>query len=403
MRDLLSSDNEQLIIYEPFSERLIKNQINFNNLNTVFPKNSVVNLCTKITEAVRKINLPYLADDFYSNLLDSSGSYIYYSIENKVYLYNYYSEKIVEIYTTPTTITSIKHNKMADMLILGTISGAIHKVNVHKNTTNEFGLTNEPNSTINTVKKHKHMYNFSEHLQSNLNLVIDFYNQSNYMPSFQNIFNSHRSRIGALINWKHCVITGSRDRRSKIIDLRTNSTVQILSTHTQEICGLALDKDMLVTGGNDNKTCVFDLRNLSSPLYYFTDHVAAVKALAIKNNVLYSGGGSADKTIKKYNLNNKKNQLEASVCFDSQITNLYITKYLNNTRLISTFGYSDDDIKLINTDGSKFKLLKKYVGHRNRVIHFAVNDNQEYFATGSGDKTIRIWKISDDMLDLRIR
>ena len=52
--------------------------------------------------------------------------------------------------------------------------------------------------------------------------------------------------------------------------------------HKQEICGLkwSFDDQQLASGGNDNKLLVWCARSSSQPLAKFTQHQAAVKAIA---------------------------------------------------------------------------------------------------------------------------
>lgn len=105
--------------------------------------------------------------------------------------------------------------------------------------------------------------------------------------------------------------------------------------HKQEVCGLRWNTDagqpaaLLASGGNDNKVCIWDLRGnkrpgvrsnpttapssgasgaedaSDTPVFKFHEHTAAVKALAWDphiSGVLASGGGTADKHIRFWNV-----------------------------------------------------------------------------------------------------
>lgn len=113
--------------------------------------------------------------------------------------------------------------------------------------------------------------------------------------------------------------------------------------HKQEVCGLRWNGDsnyqtaLLASGGNDNKVCIWDLRGSKRPglngpalggtgpsvggagssvngeegndvpLWKFHEHTAAVKALAWDphvSGVLATGGGTADKHIRFWNVLN---------------------------------------------------------------------------------------------------
>ena len=79
----------------------------------------------------------------------------------------------------------------------------------------------------------------------------------------------------------------------------------IFPNQLQEVCGLrwSHDNQLLASGGNDNKVFIWSSSS-SQPVHKFSDHVAAVKALAWSpqyHNLLVSGGGTADKTIRFWN------------------------------------------------------------------------------------------------------
>lgn len=75
--------------------------------------------------------------------------------------------------------------------------------------------------------------------------------------------------------------------------------------HRSEVCGLKWSPDnrQLASGGNDNQLCIWDLSS-ASPLMKFTEHSAAVKAIAWsphQHGLLASGGGTADRCIRFWN------------------------------------------------------------------------------------------------------
>ena len=92
--------------------------------------------------------------------------------------------------------------------------------------------------------------------------------------------------------------------------------------HRQEICGLKWSPDgqLLASGGNDNKLIVWNKGERTTPFQMYSDHVAAVKAIAwsphqvfsffiylklvtknVQHGLLTSGGGTADRCIKFWN------------------------------------------------------------------------------------------------------
>lgn len=311
-------------------------------------KSKILYTPTVINTPMRMIECTSISDDFYSNLIDWSGHYIYYSVENTIYGYNFYTETCQKIFHSPSyNVTSVKCHLQNSVLCIGTSSGLLYLVD------------------IGTGRSSRHLH--------------------------------HKSRIGVLELYNSNIITGSRDRKSKVIDLRIKMPVACLGSHFQEVCGLSLNSDssFLASGGNDNKVFVFDMRESCMPFATLGAHHAAVKALSWcpnSSNQLITGGGTADKTIKHWDLS-KTTPLVRSYDFESQICNL---KWLRNNKILSTFGYSNDDIKLLH----HFKPEKCYRGHKNRVIHFSVDESERFFVSGSSDSTIRFWSIDSPQSDV---
>jgi cell division cycle 20-like protein 1 (cofactor of APC complex) len=155
---------------------------------------------------------------------------------------------------------------------------------------------------------------------------------------------------------------------------------------------------MLASGGNDNKMFVYDNRTLRSPLKKYSQHKAAIKALSWSQNsssLLISGGGTADKTVRMWDIsliNNESEEKEPSlirsVDYGSQVCNLYWTR---ENEIISTHGYSQNDTRI--SKASSLKVESLFYGHKNRVIHFAVSQDEKYFVSGSSDSALNFWKI----------
>ena len=69
-----------------------------------------------------------------------------------------------------------------------------------------------------------------------------------------------------------------------------------------QVCGLKWSSDysQLASGGNDNKLMVWDPKTSFTHPQVYSDHVAAVKALAWsphQRGLLASGGGTADRWV----------------------------------------------------------------------------------------------------------
>ncbi|KAI5149945.1 cell division cycle 20-like protein 1, cofactor of APC complex [Enteropsectra breve] len=306
-----------------------------------------------IDQPLRQLEVKNMADDFYSNLIDWAGNKTYYAVDRSVFYYDFHADSVSKLYESNTDqITAVKYNKWCNTLVMGTSTGFIKYLDLE------------------TEKVAEYPY--------------------------------HRSRIGVMETYTNQIISGSRDRKIKIIDIRAKNIANRFYSHTQEVCGLALNCEWryLASGGNDNKVYVHDLREPYVPYAKYSEHTAAVKALSWsqqKSSHLVTGGGTADKTIRHWDVFAAAPLLGAYT-FEGQVCNLH---WLKNNSIISTFGYTNDDIKLLKN----FKTVKRFVGHKNRVIHFAVEETENYFVSGSGDSTMKFWEIGDASVndDIRMR
>ena len=161
--------------------------------------------------------------------------------------------------------------------------------------------------------------------------------------------------------------------------------------HKQEVCGLkwSFDGEQLASGGNDNKLFIWGMQN-SAPIAKFSDHQAAVKAIAWsphQHGLLASGGGTADRCIKFWNTLT----FECSMSLDtgSQVCNLMFSK--NGNELVSTHGYSLNQI--IVWKYPQMAKVATLTGHTYRVLYLSMSPDGESIVTGAGDETLRFWNV----------
>lgn len=203
----------------------------------------------------------------------------------------------------------------------------------------------------------------------------------------------HYGRVGTLAWTGSTLASGSRDRKISILDVRSPGCSVRLSAHKQEVCGLKWSFDepsFLASGGNDNQLHVVDSRNPTTPVHRFSDHTAAVKAIAWsphQHGLLASGGGTADRCIRFWNTLSGSNLN----CVDtgSQVCNLAWSQNCNE--IVSTHGYSLNQIVVW-----RYPSLSKVVtltGHTYRVLYLAVSPDGSTIVTGAGDETLRFWQV----------
>mmetsp|Transcript_12295 Transcript_12295/g.44836 ORF Transcript_12295/g.44836 Transcript_12295/m.44836 type:complete len:464 (+) Transcript_12295:200-1591(+) len=202
----------------------------------------------------------------------------------------------------------------------------------------------------------------------------------------------HKTRVGTLAWASSTLSSGSRDRSILQRDIRApeDSILQLLG-HKSEVCGLkwSYDDRELASGGNDNNLFIWN-NTSTSPVLRFSDHTAAVKAIAWsphQHGLLASGGGTADRCIRFWNTATNS----ALQCVDtgSQVCNLVWSKNVNE--LVSTHGYSQNQI-IVWRYPSMTKLAT-LTGHTLRVLYLAISPDGQTIVTGAGDETLRFWNV----------
>ncbi|GEQ70071.1 hypothetical protein JCM33374_g3747 [Metschnikowia sp. JCM 33374] len=202
----------------------------------------------------------------------------------------------------------------------------------------------------------------------------------------------HKLRVSSLAWNEHILSSGSRDRTIYNRDVRVQSHyINSFDSHKQEVCGLSwnVEENKLASGGNDNNLFVWDGLN-PKPLHSFTEHNAAVKAIAWsphQRGILASGGGTADKTIKVWNTltGNRVNNVETG----SQVCNLIWSK--NSNEIVSTHGFSRNQI--IVWKYPSMQQVAQLTGHTYRVLYLSLSPDGETIVTGAGDETLRFWNV----------
>lgn len=199
--------------------------------------------------------------------------------------------------------------------------------------------------------------------------------------------------------WKSNILsTAGRDHFIYHHDVRSpNDHFEKLVGHTQEVCGLKWNTEgtMLASGGNDNNLLVWDHHG-NKLLHRFTDHIAAVKAIAWnphRRGVLVSGGGTADKSIKFWNTMN--GTLTTSHDTGSQVCNIVWSKRTND--IISSHGYANNTLissnQVIVWKPDKMRRVATLSGHTSRVLYMAMSNDGTTVVTGAGDETLRFWDL----------
>ena len=197
-----------------------------------------------------------------------------------------------------------------------------------------------------------------------------------------------------------CVNSGSRDALVLQHDARARQhRTATLVGHQQEVCGLSWSADgaTLASGGNENYLCLWDAARSGqaqpgecAPRAIMRQHQAAVKALSwcpMHRNLLASGGGTADRSIKFWNAHT--GAMLHSVDTGSQVCALLWSRH--HKEIVSSHGFSQNQLCLWRYP-SMTKLCE-LTGHTARVLHLAQSPDGETVVSAAADETLRFWSI----------
>ena len=141
------------------------------------------------------------------------------------------------------------------------------------------------------------------------------------------------------------------------------------------------------------------------PKFMLMQHKAAVKALAwcpLETNLLASGGGTKDKSIKFWNTDTGTELCGLKT--SAQICSLIWSK--NSKEIVSSHGYEKNELfvwkYMPNKSDSPIVKTAELCGHESRVLHLALSPNGTTVARTAPDETLRFWKVfqSDEEMSM---
>lgn len=208
----------------------------------------------------------------------------------------------------------------------------------------------------------------------------------------------HTSRVSSMSWNSYLLSSGCRTGAIFHHDVRiAQHHVASMLGHSQEVCGLKWNpkKNYLASGGNDNVVNVWSSQlsgtnntDKISPVYTFTDHQAAVKAIdwcPWKANLLATGGGTNDRTIKIWNTNNGKNLY--SIPTRSQVSSILWSK--DYKELISSHGFTNNELIIWKYPG--ITKVAELTGHTQRILGMSMSPDGSTVVSLGADETLRFW------------
>lgn len=125
-----------------------------------------------------------------------------------------------------------------------------------------------------------------------------------------------------------------------------------------------------------------------TPLVNFQEHQAAIRALAFSPtspNIIVTGGGTSDKTIKMWDINS--GDTIYSIDTGSQVCNLFWNEEYNE--IFSTHGFSQNHLALWR--GFDLSSIAQFYEHKQRVLYMTPSPDGTKVATAAPNDGIQIW------------
>ncbi|PPD68001.1 hypothetical protein GOBAR_AA39061 [Gossypium barbadense] len=209
----------------------------------------------------------------------------------------------------------------------------------------------------------------------------------------------HSGRIASTAWNGHILTSGSRDKSIINHDIRArNHLASCIKKHSDEVCGLkwSNEGDRLASGGSEKQLYIWEASKMSSSkfLHRFTDHCAAVKALAwcpYQHNVLASGGGWNDRCIRIWNT--QKGICIHSIETKAQISGLEWNRH--HREILSSHGYStgEDQNKLCLWKYPSMTKVGEFGNHEPRIINLCQSPDGVTVVSAVADETLRFWDV----------
>lgn len=165
----------------------------------------------------------------------------------------------------------------------------------------------------------------------------------------------------------------------------------LLSGHSAPVTAIAFSPDgqTLASGSADKTVKIWNLETGKSHLTFF-GHAGTIELLAFSPNEKLLASSSNDNIIKLWDLETG-NLLQT---LSGHTDKIQILVFSADEKMLAS-GSRDRTIKLWNSQG---ELLQTLTGHTGEIISFAFSPDGKIIASGSKDNTVKLWDVPSGKL-----
>ncbi|KAH9115565.1 hypothetical protein AeMF1_010380 [Aphanomyces euteiches] len=196
------------------------------------------------------------------------------------------------------------------------------------------------------------------------------------------------------------IVAATNSEQIRVMHRETLSC-ELLSGHTDIVMAVAVSPNgkWLVSASKDGTARVWDIATFAC-VAVGSGHTESLGAVAVSQKLSsYSAGGgaffvtgSADKTIKLWNLDGSSDTLTAKATAKAHDKDVNALAVAPNDRFIAS-GSQDKLIKIWNS--STLSLVGTCRGHKRGIWAVEFSPVDQCLASASSDKTIKLWSVKD--------
>ncbi|GBF52481.1 high-affnity carbon uptake protein Hat/HatR [Microcystis sp. 0824] len=214
------------------------------------------------------------------------------------------------------------------------------------------------------------------------------------ISEIDDIFPRHRHKRINSVAFSPCqgfLVSGGDDQTVRIWSLETKELISTLTGHQDKVTAVAVhpDREIIASGSEDKTVKIWSVKTgeILSTLQGHSDKVLTVK-FSQNGQLLASGGGENDKTVIIWNLGEKSSiTLKGHSDWFGGILSV---DFGSNNKFLAS-GSKDKTIKIWDIKrGTEVKTLSEHSDHINSV---SVSPNNQLLASGSDDKSLKLWDL----------